>query len=167
LTRRACFDTCRATRVPATLAQSAFVPDRLPFDEPFDVAFAFSVFTHLSEPAHERCLAALHAGLRPGGVLVLTVRPPEYLRFSAALHRALAELGPDPAARLREPRYLFAAHAAEPGHPQYAGGEMTYGETVVTSAYVRERWAPRFRLLHTDLLVDDPFQIVLTLRRAD
>ncbi len=158
-------ETCRETRVPARLAQSAFVPDRLPFEERFDVAFAFSVFTHLSESAHERCLAALHAGLAPGGVLVVTIRPPEYLRFCAAMHPVLESLGADPVARLREPRYLFVPHPAEPGHPQYDGGEMTYGETVVTLAYVRERWSPTFELLHTDVLVGDLHQVVLTLRR--
>ena len=37
---------CRDSGVPATLARSELVPDRLPFDELFDLAFAFSVFTH-------------------------------------------------------------------------------------------------------------------------
>ena len=87
-------DVCRTTRVPANLARSEFVPERLPFDGPFDLAYAFSVFTHLSERAHERCLRALHAALRPGGVLVVTVRPLEYLRFDANMH---VWLGPAPA----------------------------------------------------------------------
>ena len=147
---------CRETRVPATLARSDFVPDRIPFDGPFDLAFAFSVFTHLSEPAHERCLDALHAVLRPGGVLVVTVRPPAYLDFSPLLRR------PDGAL----PGYVFAPHAADPGHPQYEGGEMTYGETVIGLPYVRERWAPRFELLEVDLLAGDLYQVMLTLRRS-
>ena len=63
-------DVCRDNGVPATLARSELLPARLPFDEPFDLAYAFSVFTHLSEPAHERCLSALHAGMRPGGIRV-------------------------------------------------------------------------------------------------
>jgi SAM-dependent methyltransferase len=150
-------DLCRDTRVPAVLARSEFVPDRLPFDERFDLAYAFSVFTHLSERAHERCLAALHAGLVPGGILVVTVRPLEYLRFDAALQH-LAD------ARADEPLYLFAPHAADPSHPQYDGGEMTYGETVITPAYVRERWSERFELLHSDVLIGDLFQVMLTLR---
>ena len=82
---------------------------------------------------------------RPAASLVVTIRPPEYLRFCAAMHPLLESLGADPVARLREPRYLFVPHPAEPGHPQYDGGEMTYGETVVTLAYVRERWSPRIR----------------------
>jgi SAM-dependent methyltransferase len=140
-------DVCRANGVPAQLARSDFLPERIPFDGPFDLAFAFSVFTHLSEPAHRRCLDALHAALAPGGVLVVTVRPPAYMD-----HRG-------------EP-YAFSPHAADPSHPQYGGGEMTYGETVVTLPYVRERWSDRFALLDVDLLLVDLFQVVLTLRRV-
>jgi SAM-dependent methyltransferase len=157
---------CRANGVPARLARSDFVPERIPFDARFDLAFAFSVFTHLSEPAHERCLHALHNALRPGGILVVTVRPPEYLRRSPLMHPVLEALGPDHEARLEEPRHLFAAHAADATHPQYAGGEMTYGEAVITLPYVRERWAPMFELLDVDLLAGDPFQVMLTLRRG-
>ena len=42
---------------------------------------------------------------------------------------------------------------------------MTYGETVVTLPYVRERWSERFELLEVDLLIGDPYQVMLTLRR--
>ena len=59
-------DVCRADRVPAELARSDFLPQRVPFDGPFDLAFAFSVFTHLSERAAEASLDALHAALAPG-----------------------------------------------------------------------------------------------------
>ncbi len=150
-------DVCRTTRVPAVLARSDFVPDRLPFDGPFDLAYAFSVFTHLSERAHDHCLNALHAALAPGGTLIVTVRPHEYLRFNAVLHH----LATVPAG---EPRYLFAPHPADSAHPQYEGGEMTYGEAVITPAYVREHWADRFELVATDILIGDLFQVMLTLR---
>jgi SAM-dependent methyltransferase len=144
-------DVCRRTRVPGTFARNDFLPERLPFDGPFDLAFAFSVFTHLSEPAHERSLRALHAVMAPGGILVVTIRPPAYLGLS-----------PEPG----EARYVFRPHPAEPSHYQYGGtGEMHYGETVVTLPYVRERWSPRFELLAADLLIGDLHQVVLTLRR--
>jgi SAM-dependent methyltransferase len=159
-------DVCRDSRVPAILAKSEFVPERLPFEAQFNLAFSFSVFTHISERAHQSCLRALHSSLRPGGLLVVTVRPPAYLRFSPLLEPALDALGPDPDTRLVEPRYLFVPHPAEDSHLQYEGGEMTYGETVITLAYVRERWAPLFDLLEVDLLVDDPYQLMLTLRRS-
>jgi SAM-dependent methyltransferase len=156
---------CRENRVPATLAKSDFEPEGLPFDEEFDLAYAFSVFTHLSEPAHEACLHALYGSLCPGALLVLTIRPPAYVTISPPLREAVASLGPD-AQGLAKARYLFVPHPVRPTHLQYAGGEMTYGETVVTLPYIRERWSPMFELLEVDLLVGDPYQLMLTLRRA-
>jgi SAM-dependent methyltransferase len=158
-------DVCRQSGVPATLARTDFLPERLPFEEPFDLAFSFSVFTHISEAAHESCLRALHGALRPGAILVLTVRPPEYLRFSALMRPALEALGPDLRSALEQPRYLFVPHEAEPSQFQYAGGEMTYGETVITLPYMRERWSPLFELLDVNLLVGDLHQVMVTLRR--
>ena len=102
-------EVCRQNRVPATLARSEFMPERLPFDEPFDFVYAFSVFTHLSESASERCLAALHAGMRPGAILVVTIRPPGYLGLCELLHPVRDRLGEDFTARISEPHHLFAA----------------------------------------------------------
>jgi SAM-dependent methyltransferase len=158
-------EVCRQSRVPATLTQTEFLPEGAPFEAPMDLAFSFSVFTHISERAHEHCLNALHASLRPGGILVVTIRPPEYLRFCPLMHPVLRDLGDDVDARLSEPRYLFVPHEAEPSHFQYAGGEMTYGETVITLPYIRERWADRFELLNVDLLLGDLYQTMVTLRR--
>lgn len=152
-------DVCRETRVPAQLARSEFVPSRLPFDETFDLAFSFSVFTHLSEKASMACLEALHAGLRPGGTLIATVRPPQYLELCEAMHPMRDH------ARFDEPQHLFVPHPAEDSHPQYGGGEMHYGEAVITLPYVRERWSPLFELEHVDVVTADPYQVVLTLGR--
>jgi SAM-dependent methyltransferase len=149
-------DVCRQNGVPATLARSDFLPERLPFDEPFDLAYAFSVFTHLSETAHERCLAALHDGLEPGGILVATIRPPAYLDATPLMAGVRARRG--------EP-FVFAPHPPDPEHPQQAGGEVHYGETVISLPYVRERWGRWFDLQHVDLLLGDMYQVVLTLRR--
>lgn len=158
-------DVCRKSGVPATLAHSELLPTRLPFDEKFDLAYAFSVFTHLSEAAHESCLGALHGSLRPGGILVLTVRPPHYLELSPLMREVRESLGPHCRARLEEPHYLFAPHPGGPDHSRYAGGEMTYGSTVITLPYMRERWFPMFELLDVDLMLGDLYQVMVTLRR--
>ena len=160
-------DVCRANGVPATFAKSEFLPKQLPFDERFDLAFAFSVFTHLSEAAHEQCLLALHRSLQPDGILIVTVRPPAYLHRCEPMRPLLDALGPDEQASLAAPRYLFVPHAAVPVHPQYRGQEeIDYGETVITIAYIRERWSSRFELLEASLLLDDPHQVMITMRRT-
>jgi SAM-dependent methyltransferase len=160
-------DVCRRTRVPASFARSEFVPDRLPFERSFDLVYAFSVFTHLSERAHEHCLRAIHEAMRPGALLVATIRPPAYLAKSPWLADELESLGRDPLAAMAEPRFVFAPHPVEEDHPQYQGEDMTYGEAVISLSYVRERWAPRFELLDVGLLSGDMHQVVLTLRRGD
>jgi SAM-dependent methyltransferase len=160
-------DVSRRLRVPATLARCDFVPERLPFEDRFELAFAFSVFTHISEVAHEACLRAIHASLSPGGILIVTVRSPAYLGHSEAMRPLLDSLGSEPLAALAEPRYLFVPHAAEPQHPQYHQGEMTYGETVISLPYIEQRWAPLFELVDVSLLTEDMHQVVVTLRRRD
>jgi SAM-dependent methyltransferase len=85
----------RGLRVPAVLARCDFVPLRLPFAERYDLVFAFSVFTHISEAAHEASLRAIHTSLDPGGILIVTIRSPAYLSYSEAMHPLLAHLGPD------------------------------------------------------------------------
>jgi SAM-dependent methyltransferase len=159
-------DVSRQLRVPATFARCEFVPERLPFDERFDLVFSFSVFTHIAEAAHEASLRAIHAAMKPGGILIVTVRSPAYLKHNEAMRPLASSLSADPLAALEEARYLFVPHAARPEHPQYDGGEMTYGETVITLAYVRERWASLFELVDVSLLSEDLHQVVLTLRRA-
>ena len=82
------------------------------------------------------------------------------------MHAALRALGPDPdraAARAALP--VRRRTPPRPSHPQYEGGEMTYGEAVITLPYVRERWAALFELLDVDVLLGDLYQVMLTLRR--
>jgi SAM-dependent methyltransferase len=160
-------DEARRNGVRADLRRCSFVPEQLTFEQPFELAYAFSVFTHLSEAAHLASLRALHAAITPGGLLVATIRPPEYLRVAPSLRPALESLGPHPAARLGEPRYLYAPHQTLPLQTpgDAASGEVSYGETVVTIAYVRERWSELFELVAADLSLSDPHQVALLLRR--
>lgn len=160
----AILDVSRSNRVPAELARCEFVPTRVPFDQPFDLIYAFSVFTHLSERAHRASLRAIRDALAPGGLVVVTVRPPDYLRVSPLLRPALGSLGSDPEGRLAEPLYLFAPHDAQPLGAETVDGEVTYGETVITPAYIRRHWTEYFELVGFELLLSDPHQVVVALR---
>lgn len=163
----AILDVCEETRVPADLRLCDFVPEELPFEEGFDLVFSFSVLTHLSEAAHLSVLRAIHASLKPGGLLIVTIRPPAYLALSEAMRPALSGLGQDPLAALAEPRHIFVPHAADPSHPQFQGEEMTYGEAVISLPYVRERWTDLYELLDVGMAIGDPHQVAVVLRRRD
>jgi SAM-dependent methyltransferase len=166
-TAESILDFCRGSGLPAEFALCDPRPERLPFDRRFDLILAFSVFTHLSEPAHEACLRAIHAALAPGGLFLATIRSPAYLTGHELGRSLLEQLDDDPLRALERPRYLFSAHPAEPGHPQYRGGEMDYGETVISLPYVRKRWSELFEPLDVALLTEDMHQVALALRRRD
>jgi SAM-dependent methyltransferase len=136
---------CEELRVPGRLGLSRSIPQSVPVEGPLDLAYAFSVFTHLSERTHRAALAAIHAALVPGGLLVVTLRPPGYL----------GEGGPREAAGFK-----FVPHDIPP-----EDGEITYGDTVITTDYVERNWAPMFDLLEVEKLRDDPDQTVVVVQK--
>lgn len=159
-------EVCRRSRVPAELAPSEFLPETLPFEE-IDLAYSFSVFTHISEEAADTCLRALHGSLADGGLLIVTIRPPAYLQLDPKMHDVLAELGGDPVAAVASAGYIFVPHPTD-GHPQEgadASGEMTYGEAVIGIPYMRERWGGLFDLLDVHVTSEDIYQVAVTLRK--
>ena len=77
----------------------------------------------------------------------------------------LGNLREDPLTAFERPQYLFAPHPAGPGHPQFVGSEMDYGETVISLSYIERNWSEWFELIDVSLLTEDMHQVVLTLRR--
>jgi SAM-dependent methyltransferase len=149
---------CKQTRVPGRLRPIPYGTESLPYTDRFDLVFAFSVFTHLSEDAHVAALNAIYETLGGGGILIATVRPPIYARHE--LHAALRRSSAVRALERDQPAYLFVPHKEQP-----SGGDVTFGEAVVNLPYVLERWNEQFKLVEVGLLVDDPYQVVLTLRK--
>lgn len=158
-------DICAETGVPGDLRRTDFVPRSLPFEN-LDLVFSFSVFTHISESAHRACLEAIHAALAPGGIAVITVRPPAYLDHDPLMEPARRHLSADYASReLKEPRYLFVPHPIDDGHPQYDEGEMTYGDTVISLPYIEENWTDLFDIAETGFLTGDMYQVPIALKK--
>jgi len=73
-------DICRSCGIPhpLRLVSTRLAPAELEPDH-YSVVYAFSVFTHLAPAAFAHNLRALAVALRPGGRLVVTTRPAEFL----------------------------------------------------------------------------------------
>jgi 2-polyprenyl-3-methyl-5-hydroxy-6-metoxy-1,4-benzoquinol methylase len=147
-------------------------PTALP-DASFDVITAYSVFSHLAEHASLAWIRELSRLLVPGGVLVVTTQPREFIEFCRSLrgqeqtfawHQSLARSFVDTEG-------AFAAY--DRGEFLYAatgGGSVRtpdfYGEALISERYARKHWTPYVRVHR---FVDDRrilAQALITTQRA-
>lgn len=145
-------EECRQHKMRGNLALSHWVPTSLPFNGPFDLIYAFSVFTHLSERVAEVCLATLREVISESGLLVISVRPEDYWDFhdggkqSAQMKSLHSSTG-------------FAFLSKNPGD------EATYGDTSISIDYIRRRF-PDWRIVAVDWNACDHFQVLVFLQPA-
>ena len=70
---------CRRNLPFARIGRNGLRPPLSYADGSFDLVYALSVFTHLTEPGQRAWMAELHRVLRPGGHLLLTTHGRAYL----------------------------------------------------------------------------------------
>jgi len=145
-------DICKEDGVLGHFAISDYLPKSLPFEGKFDLIYAFSVFTHLSERATTACLTTMADALAPGGVAAITIRPVEYWDFDQRFND-------------EERKALVANHndtgfAFSPHNRSAVDGDVTYGDTSMTFEYLRSV-EPRLHIRKVERTFDDPFQIVV------
>lgn len=137
-----------------------------PLDIPshsLDLITAYSVFTHLSEQAANCWIDEFHRILKPGGLLVLTLRQKNYLEFCHQLAqqenlsyyeeiqvKAFANI--ESRKQYERGEYIF--------YPS-GGGETLfntfYGDTIVPEKYVETNWTEKFIIRE---MYDDPSRLV-------
>ena len=118
----------------------------------FDLIYLYSVFSHLSEEAHDRWLAEFHRLLKPGGLLLATTWSRDYIvRCQRA--REGDPRGTHPGSRnaFRDTAEWLARYdRGEFCHSPVGGGSVLsssfYGETCIPRRYAETRWPPLFRV---------------------
>ena len=132
---------------------TALPPTDLPANH-FDLIYAYSVFSHLSEYAHQAWIHEFARVLKAGGLIVVTTHSRSFVDFCASLrekhtyetrwHANLARCFIDVESVKRdyaEGRFLYAATGG--GGPRDCS---FYGEAVVSPAYVKRRWTADFEV---------------------
>lgn len=121
----------------------------------FDIAYSYSVFTHLNEAVANAWIAELARLLKPGGLLVLTVEPRSFIKQCERFRRrggtqnaweeSLSRLFVDQRAT------LDAYDRGEFLHvPTGGGAELPatfYGESVIPRAYIEQHWTESLELV--------------------
>lgn len=166
---------CRISGLPARFAvMPPLGPTEYP-DGTFDLIFAYSVFSHLSEEAYEVWMREFVRILRPGGLIVFTTQARRFLEWTAELrgkpeaeltdwHKSLRFAFPDLEAVLADynaGRFVFAPTGGGEHRPS-----SFYGEAAIPEGYLRRMKPDGLRLLE---FIDDVTvcpQAVAVLRRA-
>jgi SAM-dependent methyltransferase len=147
---------CKISGLPA---QFATVPPLGPtaFEaESFDLIYAYSVFSHLSESAHLAWLQEFSRLLRAGGLLVVTTQARHFMDHVQAVknkapearsdwERSLCVGFPDAAevlATYDRGDFVFASTGGGDHRPS-----SFYGEALIPKSYIERRWPSDLRLL--------------------
>jgi SAM-dependent methyltransferase len=147
-------ELCRQANLPGHIAISQYLPESLPFDGvKFDLIYAFSVFTHLSERAAKLAFRTLRRYIAKKGLLVVTIRPVDYWRLDHV------------AATVPNTLQLIAAHrncgfAFNPHVRDRIDGDITYGDASMSLDFVRDNFK-QWQILQVDRSLDDPYQLIV------
>lgn len=118
-------ELCRQHGIKAHLLQCDYVPTDLPVGSTkFDVINCMSIFTHLSERCHRQVLSVLREYVNNDGILVATIRLPEYWDIHEHYPSGLT---PEAMRSIhRDQGFAFIPHNREP-----IDGDVTYGDTSI------------------------------------
>lgn len=129
-------------------------------DESIDIVYAYSVFSHLSEPVHIKWVEEFSRILKPGGILVATTQARFFIELLMSLrgkeHESLwyvamanSFLGTETTlADYDDGKFIFSATGGGPALPS-----SFYGEAFIPRAYIEQEWTKYLTFRH---FVDDP-----------
>ncbi|HEY4357713.1 MAG TPA: class I SAM-dependent methyltransferase [Acidobacteriaceae bacterium] len=151
---------CHADGLTKNILLSDRLPSTLPVpDSPFDLIFAFSVFTHLSENGTLTCLNTIAKYIKPDGLVVITIRPVEYWDIDRyANELSLVE---QQKSIHRRDGFSFLPHHDS----AVVDGEKTYGDTSLTLDWL-QRSLTSLKIVGMDASPSDPYQIYVFLQKA-
>ena len=154
-------ELCRAYGIRANLALCDYVPRQMVFSGvKFDLIYAFSVFTHLSERTAKAVMNVLRDCIAQDGMLVITIRPVEYWD----VHNQSTD--PVDIAAMKD-AHARVGFAFTPHNRQAIEGDIPYGDTSMSFEYIAREYEG-WNLVHHERPAEDPCQIYcyLTPRRV-
>ena len=152
-------DVCRQTGVYGQSIKIDLRPPLVFKPETFDLIFAYSVFSHLSQAAGLAWIEEFAKVVKPGGLLMLTTQGRTFIDYCASLrgrapdsdwHASLQRSFADPDRAYADydaGKFLYAANGGGPELPA-----EDYGEAAIPKGYIEANWTRYFELLE---FIDD------------
>jgi len=150
---------CNESGLTKNFLVSDYLPSELPVEEnKFNLIFAFSVFTHLSERAMSTSLNTLSNYLNPNGIIAITIRPVEY--WDIDVHAKEKKLVNEQKKLHQQNGFSFLPHNRDA-----VDGDITYGDTSMTLAWLKGKF-PKFSVVGIDRSLNDAYQIYVFLKKV-
>jgi SAM-dependent methyltransferase len=150
-------EACHAARLYGNFELSHYIPRELPFGTTkFRLIYAYSVFTHLSPKTMQIAQQTLRSRVEDDGLLVVTIRPEEFWRYHGYWPEGYSAESMIEQHRARG--VAFLPHIRPP-----VEGEITYGDTSISLAYMARQWTG-WEVVESQPLVQDPVQLVTVLK---
>jgi LmbE family N-acetylglucosaminyl deacetylase/glycosyltransferase involved in cell wall biosynthesis/ubiquinone/menaquinone biosynthesis C-methylase UbiE len=142
---------CKKSNLKCNFETINIMPPTRFQDDFFDCIYLFSVFSHLSERAHLDWLLEFKRILKPGGLVIATTRPRQFILECEALRKRsdmeAFQYGAACSFQNVE-QYLADYDSGKYCHSPTGGGgvlsESFYGETAIPKQYVVENWSKFF-----------------------
>jgi hypothetical protein len=148
---------CHEDGMGSNFFQSSYLPTNHPVGtQQFDLIYAFSVFTHLSERAMRIALETLSRYLKREGLLVITIRPVEYWHGDPTAPKS--GMVERQVALHKEKGFAFLPH----DRPA-VDGDVPYGDTSFTLQWLTDNF-PLYSLKGVDRSLVDPYQYYVFLQ---
>jgi SAM-dependent methyltransferase len=149
-------ELCKEHRVLGNLRMSPWIPRELDIPEEMDVVYAFSVFTHLPEEVATLALRTLTRHLRPGGRVLISVRPVEYWSW----HDFTPTQSKGFSRERCEREHSSLGFTFVPLDRPPIEGIIAYGDTSMTVEFAQRLAAP-LRLIAVEWSAVDTLQLIL------
>jgi hypothetical protein len=172
-TREYAIECLLATGNPCRVIHNQPQPPILGLTEQFDLVFAYSVFSHLSEQYFRSWIDYLLGVLRPRGYLVFTSRGELFIRVLESLHKTTEEFHPNIKEHIRRLREELPLPQEIRRHylngefqfyPIGGSGELTtdfWGETFIPKKYILHYFKSNFYHFREDIPNVDQSVVVL------
>jgi SAM-dependent methyltransferase len=129
-------------------------PTHFPNDK-FHYIYSYSVFSHLSEEIHKAWLKEFQRILKPGGLLIVTTRPRDFILRCAELKKAteLPDHAKGSAFAFSNTEECLVQYDSGAYCFSYTGGDGVrhgsfYGETCIPEQYVEKEWGKYLNVLN-------------------
>jgi SAM-dependent methyltransferase len=152
-------ELCKESHLAGNFAISQYLPTEPPFPgQKFDLIYAFSVFTHLSDRSGKAVLKVCRESIKDDGLMVVTVRPLSYWD----VHDPAQNVVDVPVMKVSHLKrgFAFTPHGREP-----IDGDITYGDTSISLDYIDANW-DGWKVAGVDYFLQDPYQTLVYLRPA-